>query len=119
MRLLPILMEGEPDKLGWQALGEARAASGHEGKVKPARAVPGSPQPILAVGKLPDWLTDYAYVSELKIGDKALEDALGYALDDHDREEVGERYAELLTEWMGVTVKYVEDEAHDTGVQFS
>lgn len=119
MRLLPILIDGDPGKQGWEALSHARAAIGHEGKVQPARAVPGSPQPILAVGKLPDWLTDYALVSELSIGDKALEDALGYALDNHDREEVGERYAELLTEWMGVPVKYVEDESHDTGVQFS
>lgn len=118
MRILPILIEEAPTQEGWETLGGAREAAGYRNKVQPARALPGSPQPILAIGQRPSWLTDYGYAEELAPGD-ALNRAMEYALDDHSPEEVGERYAELLSGWLGAEVKYVGEEEHDSGVQFS
>ena len=111
-------MEGDPDKTHWEALSAARGAAGYSSKVQPARALPGSPQPILAVGLMPDWLTDYGYAESFD-DHEALQRALSYALDDHSPEEVGQRYAELLSHWMDADVTYAGEEEHDTGVQFS
>lgn len=118
MRLLPILIEGDPGQTGWETLSAARKAVGYTDQVKPARALPGSPQPILAVGQAPSWLTDYAHVGSLQPGE-AMNAAMEYALDDHSPAEVGQRYAELLSSWMGAEVKYTGEEEHDSGVQFT
>lgn len=118
MRILPILIEEAPTQEGWETLGGAREAAGYRNKVQPARALPGSPQPILAIGQHPSWLTDYAYAARLVAGD-ALNKAMEYALNDHSPEEVGERYAELLSSWLDTEVKYVGEEEYDSGVRFS
>lgn len=117
MRILPILIEQEPTREGWENLSAAREALGYREKIKPARALPGSPEPILAVGKYPDWLTSFAYVHSLGEVD-ALEEALKLALSEPEREEVEQMYETLLSRWMDADVKYVGEEDYDGGVQF-
>lgn len=44
-------------------LKHAKQSLGIEKLVKPVRAVPGSPGPIIAMGEAPHWIVDYANVA--------------------------------------------------------
>lgn len=117
MRLLPILWSSgyEPSAEDWTRLSEARIAIGYTDLIQPAAALPGSPQPVLAIGCIPTWVTDYAYVESAAA--ENLEAALSYCLEmEHPAEDL---MAKLLSSWMGCTVKYVGSEEHDGGVQFA
>lgn len=118
MRILPILIEEAPDAVGWETLAGARRAAGYRERIQPARALPGSPQPILAIGTLPSWLTDYAYAPSLEPGSD-LNEAMAYALDGESHDDVGEKYASLLSKWIGADVVYRVEEDFESGVQFS
>lgn len=113
MRLLPILWDREPTPEDWARLSAAREAAGIAEKIQPANAYPGSPQPILAVGNVPPWLTDYVLV------DSALDgaaEALAEAMDRWRDPPTGEKYATVLSTWMGAEVKYVEEVEFDEPV---
>lgn len=46
--------------------------------IKPARALPGSPGRILAVGEKPEWICEYAYVKEPNV--KSIKEAMEWIL---------------------------------------
>lgn len=116
MRLLPILWAEPPTPEDWQRLSAARTALGHTDLIKPAEAVPGSPGPILAIGKLPDWLTGYALV-ESTTDRMGLEAALHHCLMNEGM--AGQEYEALLSHWMGVKVTCQGEEEYRGGVQFT
>lgn len=62
--LLPIYAE-RLSAADWDAIKRAKVSLGLDYLVKPQRAVPGSPGPILAIGVRPNWicLDGYAYIS--------------------------------------------------------
>jgi hypothetical protein len=109
VRPLPILWpEGyEPTSEDWAALRTAKNATGYPGLVVPRKAVYGSPGVILAVGALPDWLARFAYIDTLSdIG--RLTVALNAILNDPEDPRIGGP-EELLSRWMGVEVKQVDE----------
>lgn len=114
MRVIPILWERDPRTEDWRGLSNAREALGYGEKLMPANAVPGSPQPVLAIGTKPTWLTDYAYADSTA----EAEEALGYCLDEEEH-DTSELFASLLSDWMGTTVKYLRDEEQESGVRFT
>lgn len=116
MRLLPILWAEPPTAEDWARLSAAREAIGYRDLIKPVEALEGSPQPILAVGKLPTWMTDYAYVDSTASSE--IENALDWCINT-GVVDTGEKAAALLSEWMGVDVKYAGSEEHEGGVRFS
>lgn len=111
MRVLPILWGAPPTARDWELMSSARHQTGYEEKIMPAKALEGSPQPILAIGAHPDWLTDYAYV-ERTSDIEDLVTALEYCLDGGAPDGAGEKMAEQLSEWFGGEVKYVGTEEY-------
>lgn len=114
MKLLPILWAEEPTAEDWARLTAAREAIGHTDLIQPANAYQGSPGPILAIGKIPDWIVQYGYVTSTS--DPNLSKRLQQVL---DRQENPDTIAKLLSAWMGVDVKQVGEEEIDAGVRFS
>lgn len=114
MRLLPILWAEPPTTEDWQRLSAARTALGYTDLIQPAEAVPGSPGPILAIGKMPDWIIQYAYVPSTR--DSKLAERLQAVL---DRQEDPDTIGKLLSRWMGVEVKQIGEEEYRGGVQFT
>jgi hypothetical protein len=84
-------------------------ASGYSGLIQPALALHGSPQPILAVGSRPDWLTEYQYVESWN-DHEALVHALQAILVWDDGTSLGDE--DLLSRWMKVKVTLIGTE-HD------
>lgn len=115
MRILPILWAQPPTDEDWKRLSEARTALGYTDLIKPVQALEGSPQPVLCIGAFPSWLTDYTHV--LDTLDEGLQDALSYCLEGQ-HEETWELDSVLLSEWLGVGVKYLHTEDYDGGVRF-
>lgn len=113
MRLLPILWAEPPTPEDWRRLSAAREALGYTELIKPVKALPGSPGPVLAIGTKPTWLTGYAHVESTR--DKAaLESALYHCIMLEGNEE-GEEFAELISHWMGVRVSIRGEESYDEG----
>lgn len=110
MRPLPILTaDGElPTGAALEALRRAKLATGHDGLVLPRKAVQGSPEPILAVGVEPDWLTTFAFVPNLE-DEERIAAALTAILMEPDDPRLS-REEDLLSKWMGVEVKRLPDE---------
>lgn len=108
LRPLPILWGQEPTDADWAAVRAAKAATGYKGLVVPRQAVYGSPGVILAVGELPSWLCRFVYVDNTNDAEK-LTEALNVVLNDPEDPSVGTE-ADLLSRWMGVEVKEVEEE---------
>lgn len=107
LRPLPILTpDGElPTGSALEALRAAKMASGYSGLIVPRQAVYGSPEPVLAVGVKPDWLTKYAYLEDWSDHDaivRALQTILIWD-DGSVRDE-----ASLLSEWMKAEVRLIE-----------
>lgn len=113
MRILPILWAEPPTAADWERLSEARKALGYMDLIQPVEALEGSPGPVLAVGKMPDWIVQYAYVPSTR--DAKLGERLKACL---DRQEDPDTIGKLLSAWMGVDVKYVGEEEFDGGVRF-
>lgn len=112
LRPLPILThDGSlPTGADLEALKAAKLSLGYEGLVLPARAVQGSPGPILAVGVTPDWLTEFAYVKDWS-SVTLLADALRTVLMSPER-AMGDTY--LLSKWLKGPVTFVgEEEFHE------
>ena len=116
MTLLAILWGQEPTGDDWARLSAARASLGWEGKIEPARAVPGSPGCILAIGATPDWLCDHVYVESTE--SDSLEVALGAALGVREM-PFRPTIEDQLSEWMGMDVKFIGEEEHEQPVGFS
>lgn len=116
MKLLPILWAEPPAAEDWGRLSEARASIGYTDRIQPAEALPGSPQPVLAVGVRPSWITDYTFVEDLTDLEQ-LGHALQYCLAE-PHEPPGEDIARVLSGWMGVEVKFLNEEEYDNGVRF-
>lgn len=116
MRLLPILWAEPPTAEDWERLSRARTAIGYTEKLMPATALQGSPQPVLCIGAHPDWPTDFEYVDSTA-DPVLLADALKWCLG--ERNTVGEKIAELFSQWMGAEVTYAEEVEHDGGVRFT
>lgn len=115
MRILPILWAEPPSTADWERLSQARKALGYMELIQPVEALEGSPQPILCIGKLPSWMTEFAYVdstSDMELGN-ALDCCLNPGYDQQP-----EAYALLLSRWMGGDVKYIRTEGQDGGVRF-
>jgi hypothetical protein len=83
-------------------------ASGYLPLVIPAKAVQGSPEPILAVGARPGWLTRFAYVPDWN-DEGRLTNALRAILTNPDDPRMEDR-EDLLTAWFGVPVKQIGEE---------
>lgn len=109
MHLLPILFAEAPTPDEWAKLGAARVALGHEEQIRPARALPGSPGRILAVGVMPDWICEYGYVKNLD--DPKLQSALGWCLGMNEHDESGGA-TELLSRWLECDVTFVGEEEY-------
>lgn len=112
LRPLPILThDGSlPTGADLEALKAAKLSLGYEGLVLPARAVQGSPGPILAVGVTPDWLTEFAYVKDWS-SVTLLADALRTVLISPER-AMGDTY--LLSKWLKGPVTFLgEEEFHE------
>lgn len=109
VRPLPILTPGRdlPTGGALATLRRAKMATGYSGLLLPRRAVQGSPAPILAVGVEPDWVTDYAFVPDFT-QEGRLTEALRAILMNPDDPRIG-RPADLLSKWLGVEVKEVQD----------
>lgn len=107
LRPLPILWGQEPTGDDWAAVRAAKAATGYKGLVVPRAAVYGSPGAILAVGALPDWLCDFAYIDNTS-NHESLTAALNAVLNDPQDPRIGTP-EQLLSAWMGVDVKLVEE----------
>lgn len=114
LRPLPILMEGGALPMGFalEALKRAKAATGYEGMVLPVKALPGSPEPILAVGVTPSWLTDYAYLPDLNSVDR-ITAALTAILMVPNDPRLNDR-TDCLSNWFGVEVTYLGEESVST-----
>ena len=113
LRPLPILTpDGSlPSGASLVALRFAKEATGYPGRVLPAKAVQGSPGPILAIGIEPDWLTSYVYVDDYSSITK-LSEALEMLLMDEDNPAVkGE--VDLLSKWFQGEVKFLGTEEYD------
>lgn len=108
MNVLPILWAKPPTKADWDALSAARTAIGYQDLIKPAKAFEGSPEPILAVGVKPSWITDYNYVESTS--DPSLPEMLQACLTVRAEEQSGEEIAAVLSKWMGGEVKFVGEE---------
>lgn len=116
MRILPILWAEPPTAADWERLSEARKALGYMELIQPVEALEGSPQPVLCIGKLPSWMTDFAYVESTELTEE-LQKMLDYCLSPgYDQQAV--RFAELLSVWMDTDVKYAGEEEQDGGVRF-
>lgn len=117
MRLLPILWAEPPTAEDWARLSRAREACGYTDPIQPANALPGSPQPVLCIGQLPSWATDYEYV-ESTADPVLLADALKWCLG--ERADYGDKLAELIGEWMSSPEKvtYTGEEEHVEPVGF-
>lgn len=104
--LLAILWGSPPTPAAWKALSAARVSLGLEDKIEPARALQGSPGRILAIGKHPDWLCEYAYLMDLNTPDSTAH-ALGwcFGLDEFDDTP---STADQLSSWMNMEVVEVE-----------
>lgn len=111
MNVLPILWAETPTREDWVALSQAREAIGYTDLIKPAKALEGSPGPILAVGVKPSWLVDYNYIEST--WDPRLPEALKACLSQEAQQQTPEEIAAVLSEWMGVEVKAVEEEKED------
>lgn len=107
MRLLPILWAEPPAPEDWARLSAARIAIGYTELIKPVQALPGSPGTILAIGKMPDWIVQYGYVTSTK--DPNLTERLRNVL---DRQDDPDTIGKLLSQWMGVEVKQVGEEEY-------
>lgn len=117
--LLPILWGQEPTDADWRALAAARVSLGLETLVRPARALPGSPGRILAIGATPNWVCDYAYIEDTSNA-RALKTRLEYCLglsDTHSADQ-DEQTTEQLSLWMGVPVKFIGTEIKESTVRF-
>ena len=112
MRLLPILWAEAPSREDWARLTRARELTGYTEKIQPANAYPGSPGPILAVGRTPDWLTGYAYVESTE-DSEGLVAALNRCL--FGEESRAEEYERLLSAWMGEEITYAGEEEMEDG----
>lgn len=115
IRPLPILTRnGElPTGRALDTLRRAKLATGYPGLVEPCKALQGSPEPILAVGVEPWWLTAYAYVPHLfDVG--RLTEALRAILINPDDPRIGQP-VDLLSKWAGVEVREVQDERFEAG----
>jgi hypothetical protein len=89
-------------------LREAKRASGYLGLVIPVHALEGSPEPILAVGVKPTWLTRYAYVPDFESIPR-LTNALKAILVNPDDPRMEDR-EDLLSMWFGVKVTQIGEE---------
>lgn len=116
LRPLPVLTPNAeaPSGRAYEALRRAKIESGYPGLVQPRQAVQGSPEPILAVGCKPGWLTRYVLVDSFEDHD-ALVHAM-QAILIWDDGSVSEE-ADLLSEWMGCEVKLIGVESN--GPSFS
>lgn len=110
LRPLPILtVDGElPTGFALEALKAAKIATGYSGMVIPRKAVPGSPAPVLAVGREPDWLTTYAYLPDLSNIER-ITAALTAVLMEPNDPRLGDE-VDLLSRWFGAPVKFVGEE---------
>lgn len=110
LRPLPILLPegGLPSGRALRALQEAKGRSGYSGLIRPAVALEGSPEPILAVGCHPSWLTRYAYVPDFTSIPR-LTNALTAILMNPEDERMADR-EDLLSLWFGVEVKQIGEE---------
>lgn len=109
MRLLPILWAEPPTTEDWARLTEARIAIGYTDLIKPVQALQGSPGTLLCIGGArPSWLQNY-YACDDITDSAELEWALEGALTEDER---AERFAELLSHWMGVEVKQIGEEEY-------
>lgn len=110
-RPLPILTaDGElPVGTDLANLKLAKLFSGYEGLVLPRKAVQGSPGPVLAVGREPDWLTEFAYCKDWS-SVTALTEALKVVLVSPER-ALGDTY--LLSKWLQGPVKFIGEERYD------
>lgn len=106
LRPLPVLTPDPwpPSSRAWDALRAAKTASGYPGLIIPRQAVQGSPEPVLAVGVEPDWLTKFVYIDSLYDHD-ALVHAMQVILVWDDGSTLGEE--RLLSKWMGCNVKLI------------
>ena len=111
VRPLPILTaDGElPSGEALLALRASKKLSGYSGMVLPVKAVPGSPEPILCVGVTPDWLCTFALIPDLSNIDRTTA-ALDAVLVNNDDPRLGSEEV-LLSKWMGVEVKMIEQES--------
>jgi hypothetical protein len=88
------------------AIKEAKASMSTSILIKPVRAVPGSPGRILAIGKRPDFLCDYALVEEPTAS--SIKPALEWILDLRD-DYKGYSAIVLLREVFGRDVEEITD----------
>jgi hypothetical protein len=95
---------------GWDlaALVAAKQATGYQGLVEPRPALPGSPQPILAVGIEPDWLTRYAYLPSLLDVERTTAALTAILMNPEDTRIADE--IDLMSKWFGGEVKYLGEE---------
>lgn len=111
MRPLPILMAGGglPTGEPLERLKRAKQATGYSGLILPRIAVEGSPQPILAIGVEPDWLTTFAYLPNLD-DETRITAALTAVLMEPEDPRLGDE-VDLLSKWFGgpVIFKGVEE----------
>jgi len=118
VRPLPILWGNPevPTSVHWDAVRAAKAATGYKDLVVPGKAVYGSPGPILAIGKEPDWLTEFALVPNVDDHDR-LTAALRAILFTPDDPRMGTPEY-LLSQWMGGPVKLISTEHYEPRVAF-
>lgn len=109
MILLPVLWGQEPTAADWGRLRAARVAVGHDGLVKLVRALPGSPNRILAVGATPGWLCEYDQIDSTE--DPRLEQVLSWCLYRIENPFAPDM-ADQLSAWMGATVTQIGEEDH-------
>jgi hypothetical protein len=106
-RVLPIWCENMTDET-WKLIAAAIRELNINFKIKPVKAVPGSPGIILAIGSRPEWVCDgYALVEDPHT------DGLRVALDvilnnRHDARIVTD--LKILQRFFGAEVKILEDE---------
>lgn len=108
--LLPILWAQEPTSADWAALSAARESLGITELIKPARAVPGSPGRILAVGTMPTWLCPNRQIPDTS-DPGVVRDALQWCLEP-DEGLSGEDIATTLSTWTGLEITYKGDEEY-------
>ena len=117
IRPLPILTpSGElPAGEALLRLRQAKKATGYLGMVVPCQAVLGSPGPILAVGREPDWLVSFAYVPYFDDVERLTAALTAILINPDDPRLGGDEY--LLSKWFSAPVTYKGTELYVPPVQ--
>lgn len=112
---LPLVIDHTPTQADISAVKNAIDKVGLDVGVRPVTAVAGGADRVIAIGTIPDFITDYAFIPSTE--SKGLPNAIRWALSDME-DERAISMADMLSEVLGCEVVELEPEKVEQKVRF-